>query len=69
MTSLMVEIRKQMGNGPVYVTLDIDALDPCYAPGTGIIKKNLNIFFFNSMYMILLFFHKRPILTSDGLTL
>ncbi|KAG8176493.1 hypothetical protein JTE90_024922 [Oedothorax gibbosus] len=35
MTSLMADIRKQMGSGPVYVTLDIDALDPCYAPGTG----------------------------------
>ncbi|GIX75035.1 agmatinase, mitochondrial [Caerostris extrusa] len=32
---LMAEVRKQMGDGPVYVSLDIDALDPCYAPGTG----------------------------------
>ncbi|GFS94627.1 agmatinase, mitochondrial [Nephila pilipes] len=35
LTPTMVDIRKQMGNGPVYVSLDIDALDPCYAPGTG----------------------------------
>lgn len=35
MTPVMVDIRKQMGNFPVYVTLDIDALDPCFAPGTG----------------------------------
>jgi agmatinase len=24
-----------VGNGPTYVTFDIDALDPAYAPGTG----------------------------------
>ena len=24
-----------MGKGPVYITFDIDALDPAYAPGTG----------------------------------
>lgn len=35
LTPFMADIRKQMGNGPVYVSLDIDALDPCYAPGTG----------------------------------
>ncbi|XP_042900317.1 agmatinase, mitochondrial [Parasteatoda tepidariorum] len=32
---LMNDIKKQMGNGPVYVSLDIDALDPSFAPGTG----------------------------------
>ena len=32
---LMAEIRAQIGAGPVYLTFDIDALDPGFAPGTG----------------------------------
>ncbi len=28
-------IRKKVGNAPVFVTFDIDFLDPAYAPGTG----------------------------------
>ncbi|XP_013782284.2 agmatinase, mitochondrial-like [Limulus polyphemus] len=32
---MMKEIQNQMGDGPVYVSIDIDALDPAYAPGTG----------------------------------
>ncbi|MBU2942609.1 agmatinase [Shimia thalassica] len=32
---LMKEVREQMGDGPVYVTFDIDSFDPAYAPGTG----------------------------------
>jgi guanidinobutyrase len=32
---LMAEIRQQMGTGPVYISFDIDGLDPAYAPGTG----------------------------------
>ncbi len=32
---LMQEVRDQLGSGPVYVTFDIDGLDPAYAPGTG----------------------------------
>ena len=32
---LMEEIREQLGEGPVYITFDIDGLDPAYAPGTG----------------------------------
>ena len=32
---LMEEVRQQMGDGPVYLTFDIDALDPAFAPGTG----------------------------------
>ncbi|XP_035693584.1 guanidinobutyrase-like isoform X1 [Branchiostoma floridae] len=32
---LMEEVRAQMGDGPVYLSFDIDALDPAYAPGTG----------------------------------
>ncbi|GFS56144.1 agmatinase, mitochondrial [Trichonephila inaurata madagascariensis] len=35
MTPVMDAVRKLLGDGPVYVSLDIDALDPCYAPGTG----------------------------------
>jgi len=31
----MVEVRAQMGAGPVYLTYDIDSLDPSVAPGTG----------------------------------
>lgn len=29
------EIQRVVGDGPTYVTFDIDALDPAYAPGTG----------------------------------
>ena len=29
------EIRKRIGDMPVYLTFDIDCLDPAYAPGTG----------------------------------
>ena len=29
------EIRRVVGDGPVYLTFDIDCLDPAYAPGTG----------------------------------
>ena len=32
---LMDEVRQQMGDRPVYLTFDIDALDPAFAPGTG----------------------------------
>ena len=32
---LMSDIREQMGRGPVYVSFDIDGLDPAFAPGTG----------------------------------
>ena len=32
---LMEEVREQMGSGPVYLTFDIDSLDPAFAPGTG----------------------------------
>lgn len=31
----MAEVRAQMGSGPVYLSFDIDALDPGFAPGTG----------------------------------
>src|SRR5262249_58526384 len=32
---LMAEVRDQLGRGPVYITFDIDGLDPSVAPGTG----------------------------------
>jgi len=32
---LMDEVREQMDSGPVYVSFDIDGLDPAFAPGTG----------------------------------
>ncbi|MBB3214798.1 guanidinobutyrase [Herbaspirillum sp. Sphag1AN] len=32
---LMQEVRTQMGAGPVYLTFDIDGIDPAWAPGTG----------------------------------
>ena len=32
---LMEEVRAQLGSGPVYLSFDIDGLDPAFAPGTG----------------------------------
>jgi len=32
---LMKEVREKLGRGPVYVSFDIDGLDPAFAPGTG----------------------------------
>lgn len=32
---LIERIRSELGDGPVYLTYDIDSLDPAYAPGTG----------------------------------
>ncbi|HET7332444.1 arginase family protein, partial [Dyella sp.] len=32
---LMEEVREKVSGGPVYFTLDIDGIDPAYAPGTG----------------------------------
>jgi len=32
---LMAEVREQVTGGPVYISFDIDGLDPSYAPGTG----------------------------------
>jgi guanidinobutyrase len=32
---LMEEVRAQLGKGPVYLSFDIDGLDPSSAPGTG----------------------------------
>jgi len=35
---LMVEVRKQLGAGPVYISFDIDGIDPAFAPGTGTVE-------------------------------
>ena len=35
LTPLAAEIKQKIGDAPVYVTYDIDSLDPAYAPGTG----------------------------------
>lgn len=35
LVSLMTEIHQMMGNTPVYLSFDIDGLDPAFAPGTG----------------------------------
>lgn len=35
LSTLGAEIRRDIGDGPVYITYDIDSLDPAYAPGTG----------------------------------
>ena len=32
---LMDEVREQLSGGPVYISFDIDGLDPAFAPGTG----------------------------------
>ena len=40
LTPLMEEVKQMMGNHPVYISFDIDALDPCFAPGTG---KEVNV--------------------------
>lgn len=35
---LMDEIRAQIGDAPVYLSYDIDSLDPAFAPGTGTVE-------------------------------
>jgi guanidinobutyrase len=32
---LMTEVAELIGGGPVYLSFDIDSLDPAFAPGTG----------------------------------
>lgn len=32
---LMAEVRNKVGDGPVYLSFDIDGIDPAWAPGTG----------------------------------
>ena len=38
LSPLMEEIRAKIGDAPVYLTYDIDSLDPAYAPGTGTVE-------------------------------
>ena len=38
LTPLMEEVRAGIGDHPVYVTYDIDSLDPAFAPGTGTVE-------------------------------
>ena len=33
--AVSTRVRSIVGSGPVYVTFDIDAVDPAFAPGTG----------------------------------
>ena len=33
--SILDRVRARLGDGPVYVSIDIDVLDPAHAPGTG----------------------------------
>lgn len=35
LTPLMEEVRDRLAGGPVYLSFDIDGIDPAYAPGTG----------------------------------
>ena len=35
---LMADVREKVGGGPVYLSFDIDGLDPAYAPGTGTLE-------------------------------
>ena len=34
----MAEVREKVSGGPVYLSFDIDGLDPAYAPGTGTVE-------------------------------
>jgi len=38
MKPLMKDIAASVGDSPVYITYDIDSLDPAYAPGTGTVE-------------------------------
>lgn len=38
LTPLMKEVVAKVGDGPVYISFDIDSMDPGYAPGTGTLE-------------------------------
>ena len=38
LTPLMERIRERIGDSPVYISYDIDSLDPAFAPGTGTVE-------------------------------
>ena len=35
LAAVIEEARRVVGDGPTYVSFDVDGLDPCFAPGTG----------------------------------
>ena len=35
MAAVAREVRERLGTAPVYVSFDVDAIDPAFAPGTG----------------------------------
>lgn len=35
LASIIEQARNVLGDGPVYVSFDVDSLDPAFAPGTG----------------------------------
>lgn len=35
---MMADIRRRIGDAPVYISYDIDSLDPAFAPGTGTVE-------------------------------
>ncbi len=38
LSPLMERVRKNIGDAPVYISFDIDSLDPAFAPGTGTVE-------------------------------
>ncbi len=38
LTPLMAEVFEKVSGGPVYLSFDIDGIDPAYAPGTGTVE-------------------------------
>jgi len=38
MMPMMADIRRRIGDAPVYISYDIDSLDPAFAPGTGTVE-------------------------------
>ena len=38
LTPLMEDVRRTIGSHPVYISYDIDSLDPAFAPGTGTVE-------------------------------
>ncbi len=38
LSPLMAEVQEQVAGGPVYLSYDIDSLDPAFAPGTGTLE-------------------------------
>ena len=49
LTPLMAEVRDMVGDRPVYVSFDIDALDPAFAPGTGLFSYFIRYSHFPNM--------------------